>query len=397
MLLILLPLVLLPLVLHLLAADGLSDLVLWMFPLVKDWFLPFFWTFHLILWATIVFGISQARKGVEQPSWWVAAAHILLLLVVSELVFDLALLFGDGLRWTLGINSRGPVQLLTAGFLAFVPATALLYGIWRGKYRYTVKKIDLYFNDLPAAFSGFTITQISDVHAGSFNNPQAVQRGIDSLLALKSDLFVFTGDLVNNRAEEFAPWQPYFAQIMAPYGQFSVLGNHDYGDYVRWSSATEKAANLERLKQYHAQTGFSLLNDRAVVLEKEGQSIYLLGVENWGAGFSQYGDYDRALKGVPAAAFKILLSHDPTHFNEVISSHPAGAQLTLSGHTHGMQFGWEWGRWRWSPVQYRYRRWAGLYKENERYLYINRGFGFLGFRGRVGIWPEITQIRLLKA
>jgi predicted MPP superfamily phosphohydrolase len=396
MLLLLFLVLLLPLALHLVAADGMADLFFWLFPAAADWFTPIFWAFHLLLWGLIVYGIAQARKGVEPPRWWVAAAHLLLLLVVSELVFDLALLTGDAWRWIRGDKLRGQGQLLTAGLLAFVPVTALLYGIWRGKYRYTVKKIDLYFTDLPDAFSGFTITQISDVHAGSFGDPLAVQKGIDKLLELQSDLFVFTGDLVNNRAEEFVPWLPYFSRIKAAYGQFSVLGNHDYGDYVRWSSAGEKAANLQQLQQLHAQTGFTLLNDQSVVLEKAGQKIYLLGVQNWGAGFSQYGNYDRALQGVPENAFKILLSHDPTHFNEIISNHPAGAQLTLSGHTHGMQFGWEWGRWRWSPVQYRYRRWAGLYSENNRYLYINRGFGFLGFSGRVGIWPEITQIRLLK-
>jgi predicted MPP superfamily phosphohydrolase len=278
--------------------------------------------------------------------------------------------------------------------VAAVPFTGFIYAMFKGKYDYKVHRETLYFDDLPEAFDGFTITQISDIHSGSFDNKAAVQRGIDLAKAQKSDLFVFTGDLVNNAAWEIEPYLDMFSQLKAPYGQFSILGNHDYGDYIVWNSEAEKAADLVKLKEHHQTLGYRLLLDENLVIEKGGQKISLIGVQNWGRGFIQLGDLDKALKGVDKNAFKILLSHDPTHWEEKVRYNPTTIHLTLAGHTHGAQFGVETAAFRWSPVQYRYLDWAGLVNEKNRYLYVNRGFGFLAFSGRLGIWPEITVITL---
>jgi predicted MPP superfamily phosphohydrolase len=281
-----------------------------------------------------------------------------------------------------------------AVLVAAIPFTAFLYAMFRGKYDYRLHRVTLYFDDLPAAFDGFTITQLSDIHSGSFDNKAAVQRGIDIAQAQKSDLFVFTGDLVNNAAWEIEPYIEHFGALKAPFGQFSILGNHDYGDYIKWPSEDEKAANLERLKGHHKELGYGLMLDENTVLEKDGQQIALIGVQNWGRGFIQVGDLDKALQGVDKNAFKICLSHDPTHWEDKIRYHPTTIHLTLSGHTHGAQMGVETDSFRWSPVQYRYLDWAGLANEKDRYLYVNRGFGFLAFSGRLGIWPEITVLTL---
>ena len=258
--------------------------------------------------------------------------------------------------------------------------------------KFTVKRF--FFDDLPEAFDGFTITQLSDIHSGSFDHTSAVQRGINIAKAQHSDLFVFTGDLVNNAAWEIEPYIDLFKQIKAPFGQFSILGNHDYGDYIQWDSLQEKEANLEQLKAQHKKLGYRLLLDENLELEKNGQKISLVGVQNWGKGFIQLGDLDKALKGVNENAFKILLSHDPTHWVEKVRHHKAKIQLTLSGHTHGAQFGVETAGLRWSPVKYIYPYWAGPASYNGRQLYVNRGFGFLAFSGRLGIWPEVTVLTL---
>jgi len=321
--------------------------------------------------------------------------HVFLILFVAELVFIIILIPGDAYRLIAG-KPRNLYWVAFAMTLFITTVSLFIYGIVKGKYAYRVIKHTLFFDDLPNAFDGFTITQISDVHAGSFQNAKAVQKGIDLIKAQNSDLFVFTGDLVNNKAEEIKPWISYFSQIKAPYGQFSILGNHDYGDYVKWESENIKAANLLQLKEYHAELGFKLLLDEHVELYKHGERIILAGVENWGLGFGERGDLKKALQGVNPADFKILLSHDPTHWDTEVKQLPDRVHLTLSGHTHGMQFGIEAFGIKWSPVKYRYAHWAGIASENGRFLNINRGFGFLGFSGRVGIWPEITVIELKK-
>ncbi|WP_194774343.1 metallophosphoesterase [Pararhodonellum marinum] len=280
--------------------------------------------------------------------------------------------------------------------VAAIPFFGFIYGIVRGKYNFKVLRETLYFEDLPEAFDGFTITQISDIHSGSFRNLSEVQKGIDLAIQQQSDLYVFTGDLVNHKADEIGPLLSMFDKIKAPFGQFSILGNHDYGDYVSWPNKAAKEKNFQELKAQHQRLGYKLLLDESTTLEKNGQKIHLLGVENWGVGFQSKGDLEKALFGVPKEGFKILLSHDPSHWEVEVKKHPSKIHLTLSGHTHGMQFGIETPVFRWSPVQYRYPNWAGLAHEAGRYLYVNRGFGFHAFSGRVGIWPEITVLKLKK-
>ena len=357
------------------------------------------------------FGSFSSARGMTPYHEWVLS--IFLTLLITKIVFILVLLLGDIGRLFYGIinyfikpKEPKPNPFLPARrrfiseaaiLVASIPFSGFLYGMFKGKYDYRVHQQTLFFDDLPEAFDGFTITQLSDIHSGSFDNAEAVQRGIDLARSQKSDLFVFTGDLVNNAAWEIEPYISRFSQLKAPYGQFSTLGNHDYGDYVQWNNEAEKVANLEELKKHHQALGYRLLMDETVMLEKDGQKIALVGVQNWGKGFIQKGDLDKALAGVDKDAFKILLSHDPTHWEEKVRYHPTTVHLTLAGHTHGAQFGVETAGLRWSPVQYRYLDWAGLTNHNDRYLYVNRGFGFLAFSGRLGIWPEITVITLRKS
>lgn len=353
-------------------------------------------------------GSFSTANGMRPFHEWLLS--FFLVFFITKIFFSLVLLLGDLGRLFYGIgdniinHGKRNSQLFlparrkfiseAAILVASVPLSGFLYGMFFGKYDYRLYKETMYFDDLPEAFDGFTITQISDIHSGSFDNKAAVQKGIDLAKKQNSDLFVFTGDLVNNVAWEIEPYLEMFAQLKAPFGQFSILGNHDYGDYIHWDSEQEKAANLEKLKDQHRKLGYRLMMDENVVLEKNGQQISLIGVQNWGRGFIQMGDLDKALTGVDPNAFKILLSHDPTHWEEKVRYNPVKIHLTLSGHTHGAQFGIETGKLRWSPVQYRYYDWAGPAEQNGRKLYVNRGFGFLAFSGRLGIWPEVTVITL---
>lgn len=293
-------------------------------------------------------------------------------------------------------SRRKIISQLALG-IAAVPFFSTIYGILKGKYDYRVHKVSLYFKDLPSAFDGFKLVQLSDIHAGSFDNRDAVQKGIRLTNAQQGDLFLFTGDLVNNKAEEMYPWIEDFKQLKGKYGSFSILGNHDYGDYIKWGNESEKSENLEKLKGVHKKLGYHLMLNETIYIEKEGAKIALIGVENWGKkGFVKHGDLDKAVESVDNKLFKILLSHDPSHWEAVTLNHDKFIHLTLSGHTHGMQFGIEIPGFKWSPSQYIYKQWAGLYKHAEKYIYVNRGFGFLGFPGRVGILPEITVIELRK-
>ena len=280
---------------------------------------------------------------------------------------------------------------------AAVPFGSILYGITKGKFDFRVRKLTLRFADLPASFDGFTLVQLSDIHSGSFTQADGVNYGVDLANEQQADLILFTGDMVNNVATEVEPWLSTFGRLEAPQGLYSTLGNHDYGDYASWPDEAAKARNLQQLKDYHAEMGFRLLNNEHVLLEKGEEQIALLGVENWGLPpFPQKGDLNQALQGTEATPFRILMSHDPTHWNAKVRPHSQQIHLTLSGHTHGMQFGIEVPGFRWSPVKYRYPEWADLYGGPDEYLYVNRGFGYIGFPGRVGIWPEITVIRLEK-
>lgn len=280
-----------------------------------------------------------------------------------------------------------------------IPAIGFIYGMVRGAYKYRVHKVKVPSPNLPAAFDGFKIVQLSDIHTGSFVNNHALNKAIDIVERLKADMIVFTGDLVNNLAKETEDFQEVFARLKAPYGVYSVLGNHDYGDYVQWESQTEKEANLEKLKEVQAKAGWRLLINEHVAIEKEGEKIALLGVENWGGSmhFAQYGRLDEAYRGTQYYPFKILLSHDPSHWDKQVRTDFQDIDLTLSGHTHGMQMGIEIPGFKWSPAKYFYRFWAGLYRQNNQFLYVNRGLGFLGYPGRLGIWPEITLLELKRA
>jgi len=249
---------------------------------------------------------------------------------------------------------------------------------------------------LADAFKGFKIIHISDIHSGSLNDKAAVQKGIDLIKSQQADLILFTGDLVNDKATEMHNWMDVFNQLSAPHGVFSTLGNHDYGDYVQWSSPQAKQQNLEDLKKVHAQLGWRLLMNEHVKIEKDGAALQLVGIENWGAKarFPKYGKLDKAMEGIHPDHPIILMSHDPSHWEaQVITEYPQ-IQLMLAGHTHGMQFGLENPYFKWSPVQWVYKQWAGIYKNGNQQLYVNRGFGFIGYPGRVGILPEITLIEL---
>jgi len=273
--------------------------------------------------------------------------------------------------------------------------STLVYG-FSNKYKYDVRKVQLKYENLPTEFKGLKIVQISDIHSGSFANKKAVERGVELIMKQNPDLVLFTGDLVNDRAMEMQDYMDVFNKVKAPMGVYSTLGNHDYGDYVKWDSKEDKVANLEQLKQVHHQLGWRLLMNEHVVIDKQGQQICVMGIENWSAkgSFPKYGKMAMAYSGAENYPFKILMSHDPSHWEaEVITKYP-DVDLMLAGHTHGMQFGLEVPGFKWSPVQYVYKQWAGLYEQGRQKLYVNRGFGFIGYPGRVGILPEITLIEL---
>ena len=282
--------------------------------------------------------------------------------------------------------------------LAAIPLASVLYGIYKGKYNFKVLKYTLTFDDLPQAFDGYKITQLSDIHSGSFDNVEKVAYAVNLVNEQQGDVILFTGDMVNNKADEMYPYLDVFNKLHAKDGKFSVLGNHDYGDYVTWDSEEAKHQNLEDLKAIQKQIGFDLLLNEHRYLEKDGEKIALIGVENWGTGgFKQVGDLKKASQHIKETDFKVLLSHDPSHWEKKVINDDYHYHLTLSGHTHGMQFGIEIPGWfKWSPVKWRYKYWAGIYEEMGQYINVNRGFGYLAFPGRVGMWPEITVIELKK-
>ena len=289
------------------------------------------------------------------------------------------------------------LSLIAMG-IAALPFGALLYGMYRGKYNFKVLKYEMAFDDLPDAFDGYQITQISDVHSGSFDNRKKIAYAIDLINEQQSDSILFTGDMVNNKASEMEPWKELFSKLEAKDGMYSILGNHDYGDYIDWTTDELKAENLESLKRIQKEIGFDLLLNESRYLKKGNDQIALVGVENWGrGGFKKAGDLKKAASAIHKDDFKILLSHDPSHWEDVVIHDDYHYHLTLSGHTHGMQFGIEIPGWfKWSPVKWRYKYWAGIYEEMGQFINVNRGFGFLGYPGRVGIWPEITVITLKK-
>jgi len=278
---------------------------------------------------------------------------------------------------------------------AAIPFVSLVYGILKGGYRYKIHRSSISFKNLPESFRGLKIVHISDMHIGSFTNSAPLEKAFSLIMQEEADLIVFTGDLVNNKYTETDGFLETLKKLKAPMGVFSIFGNHDYGDYIPWDSIEEKEKAQESLKKVHGEAGWKLLWDEFTEIEKNGEKIALLGVQNWGArGFAKYGDLSKTHKGTEQYPFKILLSHDPSHWDKEVSKKYKDIDLTLSGHTHGFQFGIEIPGFKWSPSKYIYPHWAGLYQQGNQYLYVNRGLGFLGYPGRLGIWPEITVITL---
>ena len=375
----------------------------------QTWVKIAYWLFSVLVYVYIVYGFLTFSRESMNPNFGTMVSLMILSLVPKLMI--LIFLFGEDVsRFFVGsyqsfsssrqgdfLPDRRKFISQTALVLSAIPFVGILHGVLIGKYRYRVIKHTLAFDDLPEEFDGFRITQISDIHSGSFDDKKKLEYGIDLINKQNSDVILFTGDLVNNHAGEMAPWVETFKKLRAPLGKYSILGNHDYGDYMSWPSQEAKAKNLKRLFQVQEELGFKLLRNENVKIGKDGASIDLIGVENWGKGFAQYGDLAKAAANLSTESFKILMSHDPSHFDEEVKKFAQHIHLTLSGHTHGMQFGIEIPGWiKWSPSSLRYPKWAGLYEEMGRYLHVNRGFGFLAFPGRVGIWPEITVLELRK-
>ncbi len=371
------------------------------------------WMFWIVGALVVVNMIVQFNTGIKSQNLNPIrnyAIGFMMTLLVFDFVLILFLFGEDIVRFLFGIGRgifsnekstsffperRKVVSQIALG-IAAIPFTGMIYGMVRGKYNYRVVNHTLTFEDLPEAFDGFRITQISDIHSGSFDDAEKISHAVELINHQKSDVIFFTGDLVNNEATEMLPWIDTFAKLTAPHGVFSVLGNHDYGDYIPWESQQAKDDNLNHLKQIQKDMGFNLMLNEHRFLEKDGEKIALVGIENWGAGgFKKEGDLKKASEGLTNEEFKILMSHDPSHWDAQVIDDEKHYHLTLAGHTHGMQFGIEIPGWiKFSPVQWRYPRWAGIYKEKGQILNVNRGFGFLAYPGRVGIRPEITVIEL---
>lgn len=372
----------------------------------NQWIRIGYWVITLLGYGFFLYELLNFKRTDRDHHRIQIVASILLIFLLPKLFVLFFLLvedIGRGLGYAFNFFTKPETSLperrkfisLVGLGIAGVFSFLVIDGIVFGKYRHRVRKVKMKIAGLPNSFKGYKIIQISDVHSGSFFHPEKLQKAIDLINEQKPDLVLFTGDMVNNYASEFQPFVPLFSSIVAKDGKFSVLGNHDYGDYGDWTSKEEKAQNIPNLIQLQKQAGFEMLRNEHRIIEKNGGKLYILGVENWGEKpFPQYGDLNKASAGIPVDDAKILMSHDPTHFDLVVKNHPSNIQLTLSGHTHGMQFGLDLKNVRWSPVQYRYKKWADLYESQGKMLYVNRGFGVIGFPGRVGIEPEITLFEL---
>ena len=374
----------------------------------NPWFCYGYLTLNLII--IINFVAQLILKNFS--SYFFYSLGLVLVISFFQISITLFLLLEDFIRlpvWIYNLFNKGSENVISfipqrrlfisqlSILLASIPASALLIGMIRGKYNYKVIKHQLSFERLPVDFHGFKIIHISDFHCGSFDNKKKFSYGIDLINQQNADIILFTGDMVNNIADEILPWKELISSLKAPYGKYAVLGNHDYGDYTAWDKQEDKINNFKKLIALENEMGFTVLNNRNEKIKIKDSSIDLLGVENWGSGFKQKGNLDMALGGTKPEDFKILMSHDPTHWQEKVLVHQQKIDLTLSGHTHGMQFGIEIpGIIKWSPAKYRYKHWAGIYQEFDQLINVNRGFGFLAYPGRVGIYPEITCITLQK-
>ena len=369
-----------------------------------------YWMLTMAVWGLAIWAGSTRQTGNTVLKSYLMSLPLLLL--AGKLFMLLPLLLEDLTRlgrWAVGNSARSAgaeaVTIPRSEFLAkftlllgAIPAVALLWGMLKGSTDYTVRRVTLKFPNLPPAFDGFKVLQISDLHTGSFNSTEPLERAVGIINQQGADLILMTGDLVNNRATEVEPHIPALQGIRSELPIFSSLGNHDYGDYVAWESPAAKRANLERLMQNHAKIGWTLLNDTSHTITRGGDKIAVLGVQNWSshANFPKHGNLPQAHAASGDAPFKILLSHDPSHWEAQVLNYP-DIDLTLSGHTHGMQFGVNLPFLKWSPVKYVYKQWAGLYEQGRQKLYVNVGLGFLGYPGRVGFLPEITVFELRRA
>lgn len=369
---------------------------------------------YLLLLVTIIASLFLYFKGSDQSKGQTAESmHVmalLLLFLLPKLLISIPLFVEDMFRFTrwtsnkfiykkIITNSRSSlltrIVLIAAGLLTL----SIIYGVFVGKYNFKVREETIVFKDLPEGFDGLKVLQISDLHVGSWDNKDVIEKGIEIINQQEYDILLFTGDFVNTLATEADPWIETLQKIKTPkYGKFAVLGNHDYGEYVKWDTEAAKEANFTAIKNNIEKSGFQLLLNENVVVKNNSDSIYLLGVENWGLNFKKAGDLKKTSENVPANAFKIVMTHDPSHWDAEIVNHEQKYQLTLSGHTHGMQFGFDIPSvLEWSPAKYIYPEWGGLYNKGHQYIYVNRGFGFHAYSGRVGIWPEITVLELKKS
>jgi len=381
----------------------------------RKWIYIAFWAITVLVLGMILTGVftdflTQHKVVRNYILGFLFAVYFSKLIIVIFLLFDD---LGRLIRWIISLFnhpgesiapehptiSRSLFVSQAALVVSALPFGSLLYGIMFGAYDYNVRRMKLSFINLPKAFDGLRILQVSDIHTGSFVETDHLQQAVNMINAEKADLVLFTGDLVNNRTDEVYPYMDILKQIKAPMDVFSSLGNHDYGDYSSWDTPSDKRKNLTDFFDVHKNLGWDLLKNENRILSKEGQSIVIAGCENWGGSmrFPKYGDLNKTTAGIKDNPFTILMSHDPSHWDAQILDHPYNFDLTLAGHTHGFQFGIDTKLVKWSPSQYFYKQWAGLYKKGKKYIYVNRGLGFLGYPGRAGIRPEITVIELRTA
>ncbi|WP_340112436.1 metallophosphoesterase [Maribellus mangrovi] len=414
---------LIPLILFMLLVDiytwrGIKPLVARIKYLPVRQFLRFlFWGISILIFAAFTLFVFRIKHVKQAEAYifagWLVAGFALFYLpkfvfIIFVLIKDIQLGISGLIRW-LKKNKKSKEQKVKSErkmeraeflyqmglFLAAIPFASILYGVTKGKFKFRVMRERLSFNRLPESFKGLKIVQISDMHLGSFNKRyEPIEKAVELINEQEPDLIFFTGDLVNNFAEETEGWAPILKKMKAKIGKYSILGNHDYGDYSEWKTPEAKAKNLAEIKGFHKRMGFQLLLNETETIRINDDEISLIGVENWGKPpFPQHGDLKKAMEGIDPDSFKLLLSHDPSHWDAEVMD-KTDIELTFAGHTHGMQFGIERAGIKWSPVQYKYPRWGGLYKEQKQYLYVNRGFGYIGFPGRIGMPPEITVVEL---
>lgn len=385
-------------------------------PFVKPFLKIIFWLIPLLL-ISVVFYVSYIRQADTDPRIFNSYYYIIgfaFLIYLPKLVFILFHLLEDIIHAIIALSGkftywagkhqsrisakrakRWTLLSKTGIVIALIPFLAIIYGMVIGRFDFRVTNISIRHESVPEAFDGFRIIHISDLHIGSFYGyEKQIKKAVELIKKEKPDLIVFTGDLVNNFSSEAAGFIDVLSEMSAPYGMFSILGNHDYGDYYQWATPYRKQENMELMYDIHNRIGFRLLLNESDSVEAGGQKIAVVGVENWGVPpFPQYGDLDKASAGTEDFPFRILLTHDPSHWDaEVLGK--TDIEITLAGHTHGMQVGLEVGNIKWSPGKLKYPRWGGLYEENGQYLYVNRGLGFIAFPGRIGMPPEITVIEL---